>query len=162
MKKVRSIFTALLLVVFLVGMADANAQKYPSRFLKNKVNTVEFYWSVQDSTTFSTSADYAPIFYDEAEDLLVTEVVVAMLPNAFGDDTLSINIVFSDTVAAVVPTELYTSDFGLSNTDVGESFTTFTNATITPGQFIWVEVEGITANRDPNGFVVTMKATKQD
>lgn len=168
MKHLRSIFTALLLVTIMIGATDADAQRYPSRFIKDKVNHIELMWTIgeglaTDTTKLSTSADYGTIFYGDSETLLLEKLTCSMKPAAVtSTDTLSVQVCWSDTIADATPTKINTADLVVTDTLLGTADIVFDNETIASGSFIWVELGDITTGRKPTQVVVTLEATKQD
>lgn len=167
--KTRNFIITLLAIVTLAFASEVNAQRYPSQFVKSKLNTVQFSWTVgeglaADTTKLSASADYSPFYWAGPEDLYVTSLnaVLRSGVNTLGTDTLSVQICFSDTAFDATPTYLNTTAFVVQDTLLGTSDTSFDNELIPAESYLWLELGAITTGRKPAQVLVGLEAVKQD
>lgn len=110
-----------------------------------------------DTNAFNNGAWAGAVQWNGPDTLNATAAVSA-LGSGTGTETLGYNVCFSDTLGAVVPTKLFTSDRTVTAVipTVGDTYTTIANAKIAPGDWIWVPISGVSAGNRPGFFTVTL------
>jgi hypothetical protein len=106
-----------------------------------------------DTVVFTTSTIYGSFFNIGSDTLVITQLKCIMLGEA--GDTLGVDINWSDTLQAVVPTELNTTPhpFGYTSSGkVGSTDTSFNNTKIPPNKWIWCDTPFISAGHKPKYF----------
>jgi len=106
-----------------------------------------------DTTTFTTSTIYGSFYNTGSDTLVITQLKCIMLGEA--GDTLGVDINWSDTLQAVIPTELNTTPhpFGYTSSGkVGSTDTSFNNTKIPPNKWVWCDTPFISAGHKPKYF----------
>lgn len=115
-----------------------------------------------DTAVFTTSTIYGS-FRNAGSDTIVVTGLNAVMGDGtspLGTDTLDIDICWSDTLNAIVPTKLNTTALGINSTTVGTVDTAFDNAKIPPGVRVWMKTPAVVTGRKPNYVEVTLYGYK--
>ncbi len=169
MKTIKRLFLIGALALFAVVSMDA--QRYYSKSVKDRVLANHTLFAVQigdgdagDTTDLSTSREYDTFSYDGINTFKVTKLTVG-IQSGIGTDTLGIHVCFSDTIADATPSYLVTTATPLvyaTASTVGQEITTFDDATIPAGSFVWVRLTNITTMRKPIELSITVTGHMQD
>jgi hypothetical protein len=118
-----------------------------------------------DTTSLSTTRKYGPLYWGGHLTFHVDSMCVQLIAGA-GLDTIGVQINWSDTLAAVVPTTINSAALAvgrISGTNVartiGQFDVAFANAIIPPGKHVWMSLPYIPAaslKRKPSMVSVTL------
>lgn len=115
-----------------------------------------------DSTVFTTSTVYGSFFNAGSDTLVITELraVMATGSKALGNDTLDINVYWHSTFLSGSATKLNTTDLPINSITTGTTDTSFNNAKIPPGVFVWCKSPAVILGRKPEMLVVQISGYK--
>ena len=118
-----------------------------------------------DTTKLSTSAEYGLQMWDGPYTFEVSNLNVA-IQSGIGDDTLGVQICWSDTIADATPYTLNTSALAVDSTNAsipgGLDDTSFDDATIPAGYYVWMKLSNITTSKKPIQVSATVTGHMQD
>jgi hypothetical protein len=112
-----------------------------------------------DTAVFNNGA-IAGAFYYNGEHTLKITALRGVLMAGTGTETIGVQVAWSDTLNAVVPTKLNTTDLTVTSMTVGTSDTSFDNDEIPTGKWVWCELSGTSAGNRPSMLVLTMSGYK--
>lgn len=115
-----------------------------------------------DSASFTTSTVYGSFFNAGSDTLVITELraVMATGSKALGNDTLDINVYWHSTFLSGSATKLNTTDLPINSITTGTTDTSFNNAKIPPGVFVWCKSPAVILGRKPEMLVVQISGYK--
>lgn len=110
-----------------------------------------------DTAAFNNGAWAGAVQWNGPDSLNITAAISALGPGT-GTETLGYNVFISDTLGAVVPTKLFTSDRTVTAVipTVGDRYTTIANAKVAPLQWMWVPISGVSPGNRPGFFTLTV------
>jgi hypothetical protein len=115
-----------------------------------------------DTTLLSTTRLYSPVDWGGAHAFVVDSMIVRMT-HGIGLDTIGVEISWSDTLNAVVPVKLNTTNLAVGRIGgvnraltVGQVDASFNNATIPSHKVIKMKLSAIIAGRKPTMVLVTL------
>jgi hypothetical protein len=115
-----------------------------------------------DTTGLSTGRIYSPVYWGGNHDFHVDSMIVSMM-HGIGLDTIGIEISFSDTLNAVLPTKLNTTNLAVGRVTgvnkaltVGQVDASFNNAVISKHSIVKMKLGSITVGRKPTLVAVTL------
>lgn len=145
----------------LLKNADSTSiRNYSNRLYDRKSDTLELVvlgagaGNASDTIAFSTTAKYGSFYHKGSDTLVITSMVAVMAGDA--GDTLTIDVVWDDTLGGVVRTELNSSPFPVNSLTIGNEDTAFDNTKIPPGNHVWLESPGVVAGKKPQFLSVTL------
>ena len=77
-----------------------------------------------------------------------------------GTETIGVQVAWSDTLNAVVPTKLNTTDLTVTSMTVGTSDTSFDNDEIESGNWVWCKLSGTSEGNRSSMLILTMSGYK--
>ena len=137
---------------------------------KLMVDTVELYTftvgygNAVDSIEFITTREYDPVYLGGSDSAKVTELRCAMQTGSkvSGTDTVDVQISWHATFLSGSAVKLNTADLPVESITTGTVDTSFDNATIPPGVFIWGTVPAVVNGRKPKQLVCTVSGYYAD
>jgi hypothetical protein len=99
-------------------------------------------------------------FYNKGSDTLAITSLYCVVAAGTGTETVGVNVVWSDTLQAVIPTKLNTSAYTVTSMTVGNEDTSFNNAKIPPNKWVWCYISGVSAGNRPSYLSVTLSGYK--
>ena len=112
-----------------------------------------------DTTAFSTSAEYAsyPLYLGGADTAYITHFICAMEAGvqAEGTDTLDVQMSWDVNLSDATPTVLNTAALPVTSVTTGTVDTSFDNAVIAPGSYVWFTIPAVVTGRKPIQLVCT-------
>lgn len=141
-------------------------------FPANRIDTIPLFTfsggngNDADSILFTTSTIYDRPFYNASSDtLVITELRAAMVSGTQNlIDTLAILICWNDTLNVTKGDSFLTLDtLGLDPPAVNSEtvFTSFNNAKIAPGEWVWCKSPGVILGRKPKMLVVSISGYRK-
>jgi hypothetical protein len=120
-----------------------------------------------DTALFTTDNIYGVFYNKESDTLIVTELRAVMIEGTtpLGDDTLSIQIYWNDTINIALGdsyAKLNTNPLGINNVKVGTTDTSFDNASIPPNVWVWCKTPGVVLGRKPKALYVQLTGYKRN
>ena len=161
----------LIFLVALFAVVTIDEQRYVTQDLKNRLLAVELLQdfhvgsgNATDTTFFTTTEEYGTLYWNGEFSFKVTSLMVG-IQSGIGTDTLGIHICWSDTINDATPSYLNTAALALNATTsavLGQEDTTFDDATIPKGSFVWMRLTDVTAGRKPIELSVTVSGYMLD
>lgn len=119
-----------------------------------------------DSNAFTTSSKYG-VFKNTGSDTIVVTELRVFTSAGKGNDTLSVDVMWNDTLSSTVATHLNTTALAVGRISgtitartVGQSDTSFNNTKIPPGYIVWCATPTIVAGRKPEMLIVQISGYK--
>ena len=112
-----------------------------------------------DTAVFNDGAMAGAFYYNGQHTLKITSLR-GVLMSGTGTETIGVQVAWSDTLNAVVPTKLNTSDLTVTSMTVGTSDTSFDNDEIPTGKWVWCKLSGTSAGNRPSMLILTMSGYK--
>lgn len=117
-----------------------------------------------DTASFTTSTIYGAFYNSGSDTIRVTELRAVMVAGTtpLGTDTLSIQVYWNDTINVTGggAVRLNTDPWGITNVTTGAVDTSFANAKIPPGVWVFMRSPGVVTGRKPKMLLVTLTGYK--
>jgi len=114
-----------------------------------------------DTAAFTTSTIYGT-FYNAGSDTLVVTELRCVMGHGVGTDTLEVAIYWDTNLNDGTPTALNTTALPILSTTSGTTDTSFNNAEIPPGVWVWCETPAVIAGRKPTMLIVQISGYKRN
>lgn len=103
--------------------------------------------AASDTTALTATGRYG-YWYNKTDSLVITSLMCVM-QHGIGTDTMAVQVSWDDSLNGAVVTTLNTAAFPVNSIVTGNEDTSFDNAVIPPGMWVWGTAPGVVAGRKP-------------
>jgi hypothetical protein len=112
-----------------------------------------------DTASFTNNA-IAGSFYNAGSDTIHVTALRGVLAEGSGTETVAVQVSWHATFKSGSATNLNESAYTVTSITTGDNDTSFANAVIPPGVFVWCTISGVSAGNKPSLLILTLSGYK--